>query len=167
MNSVLQVSLISFDRVLESASILAWNDLMPEGPDAVIQVEYRGNRNALEYLKVWGSVTRGSWNLIGVCESFPTGPLGRLNFADGYVSNDYADMLYLITQRQAAFAREDTVGQSTILAVYAPSDQDRDAAEDVLRQALDEEEFAAMLPGKKKPNAPAVVSVASDLAIQA
>lgn len=156
MSSVLQVSPIAFDRVLESASMLAWSDLMPETPDAVMQVEYRGNQHALEYLKVWGSVKRGYWNIIGVCESSPTG-LGRLNFADGYDSHDYADMLALITHQQAAFAREDTVGQSTILAIHAPSSQDRAAAEAVLRQALDEEEFAAMLPSHRKPVAGADV----------
>jgi len=141
---VLKVSLIDLDQILESAAVLSWDDLMPEGPDSLIHVEYRGDQNALAYLKVWASAKRGYWSL--VCEYFASSeeaPGEGLTFSEGYSSETLADMLNFIIKGRASFA-SDRQRPNRLVQVHAPSRKDRKNAEQVLRQALDESEFAAM-----------------------
>jgi len=55
----------SLDRILESAVIVSWTDLMKDAKSGLIHLEYTFVPDgSLEYLKVWSSVTRGHW-LVG------------------------------------------------------------------------------------------------------
>lgn len=58
---------IGFDRILECAVILSWDELMGPSTSGLVQIEYRTDAAySLEYLKVWSSTVRGYANL--VCE---------------------------------------------------------------------------------------------------
>ncbi|HEV2731671.1 MAG TPA: hypothetical protein VGV15_16695 [Terriglobales bacterium] len=48
------------ERILESAVIVSWADLMSSTQSVLIQIEYGfAPSGTLDYLKVWASVTRG------------------------------------------------------------------------------------------------------------
>ena len=52
------------ERILESAIIVSWADLMSSTQSGLIQIEYGfAPSGTLDYLKVWASVTRGHWLL--------------------------------------------------------------------------------------------------------
>ena len=55
------------DRILESAVILGWPDLMKDAKSGSIQLEYAfAPDNSLDCLKLWSSTVRGNWHL--ACE---------------------------------------------------------------------------------------------------
>jgi len=50
----------SLDKVLESATVVSWTDLMRGVQTGVIHIEYGFTvSDTLDYLKVWSSLTRG------------------------------------------------------------------------------------------------------------
>jgi hypothetical protein len=54
----------SLDRILESAIVVYWADLMQAIETGLIHIEYGfSTSGTLDYLKVWSSVSRGHWLL--------------------------------------------------------------------------------------------------------
>jgi hypothetical protein len=52
----------SLERILESAIVVSWEDLMHGAQTGLIHIEYNfAPDGTLEYLKVWSSITRGHW----------------------------------------------------------------------------------------------------------
>src|SRR5450759_4580856 len=57
----------SLERILESAIVVSWPDLIGEAQTGLIHIEYGfAPTGTLDYLKVWSSLTRGHWLL--ACE---------------------------------------------------------------------------------------------------
>ncbi len=57
----------SLERILESAIVVSWPDLIGEAQTGLIHIEYGfAPTGTLYYLKVWSSLTRGHWLL--ACE---------------------------------------------------------------------------------------------------
>src|SRR5579885_2827343 len=57
----------SIERILESAVVVSWTDLICGGKAGLIHVEYGfAPTGTLDYLKFWSSITRGHWRL--ACE---------------------------------------------------------------------------------------------------
>src|SRR2546429_9727485 len=54
----------SLERILESAIVVSWADLMRGAQTGLIHIEYGfAAGGTLDYLQVWASVTRGHWVL--------------------------------------------------------------------------------------------------------
>jgi hypothetical protein len=97
---------VQMDRILESAVVLSWKDLLHPSQRGLIHVEYApGTR--LPYLKIWQLTGRGEWSL--VCEYWmsrgPTdSPGDGMTFSNDYHSAGLAEMLEVIMQHQDNFA---------------------------------------------------------------
>jgi hypothetical protein len=56
----------SLERILESAIVVSWADLMRGAQTGLIHIEYSfAAGGTLDYLKFWSSITRGHWLLAG------------------------------------------------------------------------------------------------------
>jgi hypothetical protein len=56
---------VQIDRVLESAVVLNWNDLLKSSHHGVVHIEYgTAPEPSLQYVKIWLSTTGGTWDLI-------------------------------------------------------------------------------------------------------
>ena len=54
----------NLERIVESAVVMSWADLMRGTPTGLIHIEYGfAADGTLENLKVWSSLTRGHWLL--------------------------------------------------------------------------------------------------------
>lgn len=97
---------VQMDRILESAVVLSWKDLLHPSQGGLIHIEYApGTR--LPYLKIWQLTGRGEWSL--VCEYWmsrgPTdSPGDGMTFSNDYHSAGLAEMLEVIMQHQDNFA---------------------------------------------------------------
>jgi hypothetical protein len=80
------------ERLLESAVIVSWADLMSSTQSGLIQIEYGfAPSGTLDYLKVWASVTRGHWLLAcAYWMSASTSHDAGIHFDNGYHSDGLA-----------------------------------------------------------------------------
>ena len=54
----------SLERILESAVVVSWADLMRNAQADLIQIEYGfAADGTIDYLKFWASISRGHWLL--------------------------------------------------------------------------------------------------------
>lgn len=134
-----QAAKIPIYRMLESAVVLSWRDLVETSPQDLIHVEYgTAPEPSLQYLKIWRLAGRGAWNLI--CEywmclgSSPT-PKTGLTFSNGYHSAALAKMLEFIMQHQNSFSA--TFGTSSVglLQVQTPTKEATSAARNCMSEA--------------------------------
>lgn len=88
---------VRIDRVLESAVVLSWKELIHSSQRRVVHVEYgTAPEPSLQYVKIWSSTTRGAWDLIceyWICPGASRIPAVGLTFSNGYYSADLARML--------------------------------------------------------------------------
>lgn len=141
-----EASKIPIDRVLESAVLLSWRDLVQTSPQDLIHVEYGAAPEcSLQHLKIWRLAGRGEWNLI--CEywmclgSTPT-PKAGLTFSNDYHSAVLAEMLEFIMQHQNSFLA--TFGTSSVglLQVRTPTTEATCTARDCMNEAYKRMGFA-------------------------
>ena len=91
------------ERVLQSAVVLSWKELLPGPRTGVVQVEYgTAPEPSLQYMKVWLSTLRGGWDL--VCEYWMAAGTNRtpaigLTFSNGYYSEHLARTLEDVLRR--------------------------------------------------------------------
>ena len=131
-------STIGFDRLLESAVVLSWEDLMQASESGLVHVEYRvGPGKPLEYLKVWSSKTRGHWNL--VCEWLRASPSQHdgLAFSNHYHSADLTKMLEFVMQHQYTFPNASQPQRDGLIQVHSPAQEEKSAAESCMREAFE------------------------------
>lgn len=113
------------DRILESAVVLSWKDLLHASHTGLIHIEYAlGPR--LPYLKIWHLTGRGVWRLVceyrmsrGLTDSTGDG----MTFSNDYHSAGLAEMLEVIMQHQENFAPALKPGAGSIL-VTLPTEQE-------------------------------------------
>lgn len=116
---------VQMDRILESAVVLSWKDLLHASQRGLIHIEYAPGPR-LSYLKIWHMTGRGEWRL--VCEyRMPRGLTDRtgdgMTFSNDYHSAGLAEMLEVIMQHQENFARSFIPEGGSIL-VTVPTEQE-------------------------------------------
>jgi hypothetical protein len=116
---------VQMDRILESAVVLSWRDLLHPSQGGPIHIEYApGTR--LAYLKIWQLTGKGEWSL--VCEYWmPHGPTDSpgdgIKFSNDYHSASLAEMLEVIMQHQENFAPSLKPGAG-LIQVTLPTEQE-------------------------------------------
>jgi hypothetical protein len=116
---------VQMDRILESAVVLSWKDLLHRSQRGLIHIEYApGTR--LPYLKIWQLTGRGGWSL--VCEYWmsrgPTdSPGDGMTFSNDYHSAGLAEMLEVVMQHQDNFAPSLKPGAG-LIQVTLPTEQE-------------------------------------------
>jgi hypothetical protein len=128
----------SLDRILESAVIVSWPDLMRDTKSGLIHLEYAFLPDgALEYLKVWSCVTRGHWRL--ACEywmSASTFHNSGVSFENGFRSEGLTQILEFIMQHQQAFSPSPDRGRTGLLQIQVPTEEESTAAAMSVREAF-------------------------------
>lgn len=129
---------VQIDRILESAVVLSWKDLVHPSQSGPIDIVY-APANDRPYLKIWQMSRRGAWFL--VCEYWsarrPTGAsVDNLTFSNGYHSAGLAEMLEVIMQHQDNFAPGLNFGTGRI-QVTPPTEQENGAAADRMRHVYE------------------------------
>lgn len=131
---------VQIDRVLESAVVLSWNDLVKRSHPGIVHVEYgTAPEPSLQYLKIWLSTALGTWDLI--CEYWISPgssrvPPAGLTFSNGYFSPDLKQMLGHLMRHQDSFP-DPLSGQSgvNLIRVRPPTEDDRLKAGTCMRNA--------------------------------
>jgi hypothetical protein len=127
--------------MLSNALVVNWNDLMPESAAGQIQIEYHvGPAGSVEFLKVWGAIIRGHWDLIysywAHSGSFTQ---SELQIANGHKLDTTRDTLDSIMQHPELFRVETAPGTDCMIQVSPPTEKERISAlemMDVLRNRL-------------------------------
>lgn len=129
----------SLDRTLESAVMVSWADLIPDAQNGLIHIEYGfAPIGTLDYLKIWSSVSRGHWLL--ACEywmSESTFHGAGVRFENGYESEGLSNILERVMQHQTSFVLPDNMGRQGLLQITTPTEEDRLAAGEWIRDAFD------------------------------
>ena len=131
-------SIIQMHRILESAVILSWNDLLRPSQRGLIQIEYVPGIY-LSYLKIWQLTGKGEWSL--VCEYWLShrpeiASDDGTTFSNGYHSAGLAAMLQVIMHHQDQFAPLRPASPSST-QVQLPTEQDTLAATACISQAYE------------------------------
>lgn len=129
----------SLERTLESAVIVSWADLTHEAQTGLIHIEYGfAPTGTLDYLKVWSSLTRGHWLL--ACEywmSESTFHGAGVRFENGYESQGLSNILERVMQNQTSFVLPENMGRQGLLQISSPTEEDRSAAGEWIRDTFD------------------------------
>ncbi len=123
-------AIIQMDRILTSAVVLSWKDLLHVSQRGLMHIEYVPGKS-LQYLKLWDLTGKGEWSL--VCEySMPSGkvssPRDGIRFSNDYHSAALAEMLETIMQRQDSFAACLVSPGAGLIQVTPPTNQESLAA---------------------------------------
>lgn len=128
----------SLERVLESAIIVSWTDLMHGVKTGLIHIEYGvAPTGTLQYLKVLSSITRGHWLL--VCEYWTSAnTLHRIGvrFENGYQSDGLARILEFVMQHQNAFVPPPNLGGQGLFQIPTPTEKESAAAAITVTEAI-------------------------------
>jgi len=128
----------SVGRLLESAVIQSWPDLMKDSKSGSLHLEYGfAAENSLDYLTLWSSRHRGQWDL--VCDywmsTFAAHNRG-IHFRNGFRSVDLARTLEFIMHHQHTFAPSPDLGRDGLLQIQAPTGEATQAAAKSLSEAF-------------------------------
>jgi hypothetical protein len=120
----------SINRILESAVIVSWSDLMKDAKAGLMHLEYAfAPDSSLEYLKLWSSVTRGHWRLAcAYWMSASTLHGSGLRFEKGFQSEGLTQTLEFVMQHQHAFSPSPDFGRTGLLQIPAPTEAESTAA---------------------------------------
>jgi len=127
----------SLERILESAVVVSWADLM-RGRSGLIHIEYRfAPDTTLDHLNVWSSVKRGYWLL--ACSYWMTASQSHdagIHFDNGYESEGLAHNLEAVMRHQDLFSLPHNLGRDGLLQVGTPTEQERKAAAASINDAV-------------------------------
>lgn len=129
----------NLERILESAVVMSWADLMRGAPTGLIHIEYGFSAGGtLDYLKVWSSLTRGHWLL--ACQYWMSAntvhPAG-FGFENGYKSEGLAHILEIAMQHQNSFVLPPNLGRQGLLQISTPTAEEIAAAAALINAASD------------------------------
>src|SRR5437867_2167308 len=129
----------NLDRILESAVVVNWADLMHGAQTGLIHVEYGfAPGGTLDYLRIWSSITRGHWLLACAYWMSASGfHDAGIHFDNGYQSEGLARTLAMVMQNQNAFDRHPNPGRQGLLHITTPTEKERTAAAASMSDALD------------------------------
>jgi hypothetical protein len=128
---------VQMDRVLESAVVLNWKDLLQASQKELIHIDYT-SESTLQYLKIWALTGKGSWSLI--CEYWmrqghAATPVAGLTFSNDFHSENLAQMLEVIMQHQGSFISSFGRPGAGLIQVTPPTEQESLAAGYCMRDA--------------------------------
>ena len=130
----------SLERVLESAVVVSWADLMPGSQAGLVHIEYGfASGGTLDYLNFWSSVTRGQWLL--ACDywmSASSSHSAGVRFHNGYQSDGLAHILESVMQHQTAFSLPGNLSRQGLLQIPTPTQEESVVATAVVSKALDD-----------------------------
>jgi hypothetical protein len=128
----------NLDRILESAIIASWSDLMRGTYTGLIHIEYAfAPTGALDYMKVWTSITRGHWLL--ACEYWMSANTFHgigIRFDNGYKSEGLARILEFVMQHQNSFVTPPNLGRQGLLQIPTPTEEESAAAAISINEAI-------------------------------
>lgn len=127
------------DRMLTSAVVLSWEDLLHVTHGGLIHIEYAPGKT-LKYLKVWELTGKGEWSLI--CEYWMSCgstavPRDGMTFSNDYHSAGLTDMLEVIMQHQDRFSDSLDRPGAGLIQVTLPTDQESLAAAACMRHVYE------------------------------
>jgi hypothetical protein len=129
----------NLERVLESAIVVSWADLMRGTPPGLIHIQYGfASGGTLDYLQIWSSISRGQWLL--ACEYWMSSSTFHgtgVHFENGYNSEGLAQILESVMQHQMAFSLPADLGRQGLLQISMPTQEESTAAAASLREASD------------------------------
>ena len=126
------------ERILESAVIVSWADLVRNAQTDLIQIEYGfAAGGTIDYLKFWVSISRGHWLLAveyrtSLSESSNTG----FHFENGYQSDTLKHVLQTVMQHQAEFSLPVDLGRQGLLQIATPTQQESVVATALIDETL-------------------------------
>jgi len=126
------------ERILESAVIVSWADLMRGAQAGLVHIEYGfAAGGTLDYLRFWSSISRGHWLLAveywaSPSKSHSTG----VHFENGYESEPLKHVLDSVMQHQTEFSLPVDSGRPGLLQITTPTQQESVAASALLNQTL-------------------------------
>jgi len=127
-------------RVLQSAVVSSWDDLMPPATTGSVHIEYTtGTAGAVDLLKVFSSTTRGHWKL--VCEYWVSSAWGHapgMSFGDIPCPRKFAQAIQKLLQHQGQFKALGGLSGDGLLQVTPPSESERKDASNCLTEAFDQ-----------------------------
>jgi hypothetical protein len=129
----------SLDRVLESAVVVSWADLMRGAGNGLIHIDYGfAASGVVDYLQIWSSIARGNWLL--ACEYWMSPSILHrtgVRFENGYRSEGLAHILSTVMQHQSAFLLPEDLGRQGLLQIPTPTQEESTAAAASVHEALD------------------------------
>jgi hypothetical protein len=128
----------ALDQMLESAVVVAWDDLVPMGKPGPVHIQYQfAGDHSLANLQVWASEGKGHWML--VCEYVGV-PSARkdvpLTFNNGYRSDALTQLLGFIITQQSSFARAPELDRDSLVQVHLPTENEKAQALKSANEAL-------------------------------
>jgi hypothetical protein len=128
----------SLDRLLGSAVVQSWPDLMKDATSGSLHLEYGfAPDNSLDYLMIWSSKFRGEWDL--VCDywmsSFASHNRG-IHFKNGFRSRNLSRTLEFLMQHQGTFSPLPNLGRTGLLQIQLPTGEETGAAAKLLSDAF-------------------------------
>ena len=119
----------NLDKILESAVVANWSELMRGEQSGVIHVEYGFvPTGTLDYVQVWSCITRGHWLLACAWTSDSTSDGTGVHFENGYESEGLAHILELVMTHQNVFDLPASVGRARLLQIATPNPEETTAA---------------------------------------
>ena len=114
-------------RVLQSAVILSWDDLMPPGATGSIHIEYgTAASGTIDFLKVLSSTTRGCWKL--VCEYWVSSSWGHtpgMSFGDIPCPRQFAHAIQELMQHESEFTHPCESSCNGMIQITPPTEAER------------------------------------------
>jgi hypothetical protein len=127
----------NLERVLESAIVVSWADLMRGAPSGLVHIEYGfAPTGTLDYVQVWSSISRGQWLL--ACEywmSPSTFHSSGVRFDNGYYSEALTHTLDFVMQHQTEFSLPADLGRQGLLQICTPTREESTAAAKAVSEA--------------------------------
>src|ERR1041385_7140677 len=129
----------NLERVLESAIVVSWADLMHGIQSGSVHIEYSFSPSGtLDHLQVWSSKRRGYWLLVcSYWTSLSTLHDSGVHFDNGYQSKGLAHILAVVMQHQSAFALPPNLGRQGLLQITPPTEVEIMAAAASIKDAFD------------------------------
>lgn len=129
---------IHLDHILESAIVVSWPDLSRGTHAGLVHIEYAfAPTGALDYMKVWMSISRGHWLL--ACEYWMSANTFHgvgVRFENGYQSEELARILEFVMQHQDSFVPPPNLGRKGLLQIPMPTEKESAAAAITVNEAL-------------------------------
>jgi hypothetical protein len=126
------------ERILESAVVVSWADLMRGAQAGLVHIEYGfAASGTLDYLKFWSSVSRGHWLLAAEYWTTPSKSHNTgVHFENGYESGTLKRILDSVMQHQTELSVPLDFGRQGLLQIATPTQQESVVASALLNETL-------------------------------
>lgn len=127
----------SLERILESAIVVFWADLMRGAQAGLIHIEYGFSAGGfLDYLRFLSSISRGHWLLVGeYWMGASTSHCAGFRFENGYQSEGLLHLVESMMQHQAAFSLPEDRGRQGLLQISTPTREETAVATTSVEEA--------------------------------